>query len=71
VTDATSGIAGRRCRILIDGKAVPAEWDAEDKLLRWRPLAMPVKGRHEVTVEAEDRVGNRTVRSGTFVIVSR
>ncbi len=71
VLDGTSGVAGRQCTIRIDGRLVPAEWDAESKVLRWRPLQPPSKGRHEVVVEAVDRVGNRTVRSGSFVIVSR
>jgi hypothetical protein len=71
VIDRTSGVAGRKCSIRVDGKAVPAEWDAESKVLRWRPLQVPAKGKHEVVVEAVDRVGNRTVRTGSFVIVSR
>lgn len=71
VLDRASGVAGRQCVIRVDGQAVPAEWDAESKVLRWRPLQVPVKGRHEVEVEAVDRVGNRTVRRGSFMIVSR
>jgi hypothetical protein len=48
---------------------VPTEWDARPAL-RWRPLAAPSAGRHEYSVEAVDRAGNRTVRTGTFVIAS-
>jgi len=71
VVDGQSGVAGRACTLAVDGMRVPAEWDAEARVLRWRPLAMPSVGRHEVRVEAVDRVGNRTVRSGAFVITSR
>lgn len=68
LVDRMSGIVARRCRIFVDGQRVPAEWDAEARVLRWRPRALPAVGRHEVRVEAEDRAGNRTVRSGTFTI---
>jgi hypothetical protein len=50
---------------------VPTEWDAEEKVLRWRPLTPPAPGTHRARLEVTDRAGNRTVRSGTFVIASR
>ena len=69
--DRTSGIAGRECFFAIDGVRVPTEWDPEAHLLRWRPRTAPTPGRHPYRVEAVDRAGNRTVRSGAFVIASR
>ncbi|MFM7231800.1 MAG: M23 family metallopeptidase [bacterium] len=71
VTEDVSGIAGRRCALRVDGEPVPVEWDAEHKLLRWRPLAPPAPGRHTAEFEAVDRAGHRTVRRTTFVVVSR
>jgi hypothetical protein len=55
----------------VDGARVPAEWDAEAGVLRWRPLARPAPGRHDVRIEAYDRAGHRAVRLGAFVIPSR
>jgi hypothetical protein len=71
VSDAVSGVAGRRCALRVDGVSVPVEWDAEQKVLRWRPLAPPAPGRHTAEFEAEDRAGHRTVRRTSFVVVSR
>jgi hypothetical protein len=71
VVDRASGVAARRSTLVVDGARVPTEWDAEAGVLRWRPLARPAPGRHEVRVEAFDRAGNRTVRRGVFVITSR
>ena len=68
--DRTSGIVGRKSMIFIDGERVPSEWDAEAKVLRWRPRTAPAPGRYTVRVEAEDRVGNRTVRSGSFTLLA-
>ncbi len=71
VSDRGSGVAAGRSSLFVDGARVPTEWDAEAGVLRWRPLVRPAPGRHEVRVEAFDRAGNRTVRSGVFVIPSR
>ena len=70
VIDRASGVAGSTSGFTVDGTRVPTEWDAEAGLLRWRPLVAPAAGRHEYSVEAVDRAGNRTVRTGTFVIAS-
>ena len=69
--DAASGVAGRASAFTVDGARVPTEWDAEQHVLRWRPLAAPAVGRHHYQLEVQDRVGNRTVRTGAFVIASR
>lgn len=71
VTENVSGIAVRRCALRVDGVPVPVEWDAEHKVLRWRPLVPPAAGRHTAEFEAVDRAGHRTVRRTTFVVVSR
>jgi hypothetical protein len=69
--DATSGIVGRLSGFTVDDVKVPTEWDAEEKLLRWRPRTPPAPGTHRYRLEVVDRVGNRAVRIGTFVIASR
>jgi hypothetical protein len=71
VGDAASGVHGRRSAFTVDGVRVPTEWDAEEKVLRWRPLTPPAPGTHRYRLEVTDRAGNHTVRSGTFVIASR
>jgi hypothetical protein len=71
VVDRASGVSGHESAFRVDGVRVPTEWDAEAGLLRWRPHVAPAPGRHAYTVEARDRAGNRTVRSGVFVITSR
>ncbi len=70
LADRLSGIVARKCLIFVDEQRVPAEWDSEAHVLRWRPRVPPAPGRHTVRVEAEDRVGNRTVRAGSFVILA-
>jgi len=69
--DRLSGVVADASAFTVDGKRVPTEYDAEEHVLRWRPLAMPRAGRHAWRLEVEDHAGNRTVRSGTFVIASR
>jgi hypothetical protein len=70
VRDAASGILARSSAFTVDDARVPTEWDAEEGVLRWRPLVPPAPGTHRYRLEVTDRVGNRTVRSGTFVIAS-
>lgn len=70
VRDAASGIRGRESAFTVDGARVPTEWDAEEGVLRWRPRVAPTPGTHRWRLEVTDRVGNRAVRSGTFVIAS-
>ncbi len=69
--DAASGILGRASGFTVDDVKVPTEWDAEEKVLRWRPRTPPAPGTHRYRLEVRDRAGNRTVRGGTFVIASR
>lgn len=68
--DRTSGIAGSATVLRVDGQRVPTEWDSEKHVLRWRPLQPPAPGLHQVRVDAVDRAGNHTVRTGSFVIAS-
>jgi hypothetical protein len=68
ITEKGSGMNGRASYMVVDGKKVAAEWDPEADVLRWRPLAPPTKGAHKYDVVVEDRAGNQSVRSGTFVL---
>ena len=69
--DEMSGVAGDSSAFEIDGTRVPTEWDAEEHVLRWRPRRAPAAGTHRWRLQVLDHAGNRTVRSGTFVIGSR
>jgi hypothetical protein len=68
ITEKGSGVNARASYIVVDGKKVAAEWDPEADVLRWRPLARPAKGAHKYDVVVEDRAGNASIRSGTFVL---
>lgn len=70
VSDALSGIEARETRFIVDGKAVPSEWDPEEHQLRWRPRKAPANGRHSYEVVATDRAGLVTRTRGTFVLDS-
>jgi hypothetical protein len=69
--DRLSGIDGHNSFLSVDGSRVPTEWDPEGRVLRWRPRVAPAPGRHAVRVEVVDHAGNRTVKSGAFVLTSR
>ena len=71
VVDRTSGVDGRRSGFSVDGARVPTEWDPEMQALRWRPLHAPRAGTHHYQLEVVDHAGNRTARSGAFVIASQ
>jgi hypothetical protein len=71
VKDEMSGVMSDSSGYEIDGKRVPTEFDAEVGVLRWRPRVPPAAGTHKFRVTVRDHAGNRTVRSGTFVIGSR
>jgi hypothetical protein len=62
ITDHGAGLAPADQSIFIDGRRVPAEYDPEASRLNWYPRAWPRAGRHEVRIEAVDRLGNRSVR---------
>jgi hypothetical protein len=69
--DAMSGVAGDASGFEVDGRRMPTEWDAEEHVLRWRPRTVPAAGSHRYRLSVVDHAGNRTVRTGTFVIASR
>jgi len=71
VKDEMSGVSAAASAFVVDGTRVPTEFDAEMGVLRWRPRVPPAAGLHAYRVEVTDHAGNRTVRSGTFVIVSK
>ncbi len=66
--DDGSGIDGRESRFVVDGRAVPTEWDAEEGVLRWKPTRPPAPGAHRFEVIAVDRAGNRRRATGRFVL---
>ncbi len=70
LSDGGSGIEGRESRFVVDGVAVPSEYDSEEGQLRWRPLVSPAPGRHTYEVTVTDRAGLRTMKRGSFVLDS-
>ncbi len=67
LSDAGSGIEARACRFTVDGRRAPSEWDAEENVLRWRPLRGPAPGKHTYEIVAADRAGNVRRLAGSFV----
>jgi len=61
IRDGGAGLAPADQSIFVDGRRVPAEYDPEASRLTWYPRAWPAAGRHEVRIEAVDRLGNRSV----------
>src|SRR5688572_13486031 len=59
VSDPGSGLVAAEQRVLLDGRAVPAEYDSEAGRLTWRPRAPLAPGAHAIVVEAVDALGNR------------
>ncbi|HEY2956256.1 MAG TPA: M23 family metallopeptidase [Candidatus Eisenbacteria bacterium] len=68
LTEEGSGVDPRGSAFEVDDVRVPSEWDAEQDVLRWRPLHAPAAGVHRFTVVATDRAGNVARRAGTFVL---
>jgi hypothetical protein len=68
LADRGSGVEARASWFVVDGARVPSEWDAEQGILRWRPLVPPERGGHRYTVVAGDRAGNVARSGGTFVL---
>jgi len=59
VSDPGSGLVAAEQRVRLDGRAMPAEYDAEAGRLTWRPRAPIAPGAHAIVVEAIDMLGNR------------
>lgn len=68
LTEEGSGVNARATWFEVDGRRVPSEWDAEERILRWRPPRAPAKGGHRFTVVATDRAGNERRVAGRFVM---
>lgn len=66
--DDGSGIDPRASAFEVGGRRVPSEWDAEERVLRWRPLDRPNAGSHPYRVVAVDRAGNTARAEGSFVL---
>jgi hypothetical protein len=68
VVEAGSGVDRRASWFEVDGRRMPAEWDDEAGVLRWRPARRPVAGTHRYTVVVSDRAGNQRRASGSFTL---
>ena len=68
VREEGSGVDPRASWIEVDGRKMPAEWDGEQEVLRWRPLRAPKPGPHRYTVVVRDRAGNERRAAGRFVM---
>ena len=68
VEEEGSGVDARASRLLVDGRRVPAEWDAVVGTLRWRPTRRPASGSHDVVAVVVDRAGNTRRRHASFVL---
>jgi hypothetical protein len=68
LTEQGSGVDARACRLVVDGRRVPSEWDSEEGVLRWRPRRRPAAGVHRYTLVAIDRAGNQRRAAGRFTL---
>jgi hypothetical protein len=68
LTELGSGIDPRATRFEVDGKPVPSEWDAEERVLRWRPRRPPARGVHHYVVVACDRAQNERRLTARFTL---
>ncbi len=66
VAEAGSGVDRRGSWFEMDGRRMPAEWDDEAGVLRWRPLRPPGSGAHRYEAVVRDRAGNERRASGRF-----
>ena len=70
VTEEGSGVDARASWFEVDGARVPTEWDPEVGRLRWRPAVPPKAGKHQVSVIATDRAGNRSRADSTIRVAA-
>jgi len=68
VTDSTSGIIAEGLAMKLDGKVLPAEWDAPMRRFIFHPWWNIPPGKHNLEITAVDRVGNRSVQSVAFQV---
>jgi len=68
VVERGSGVDPALSVFVVDGVAVPSEWDLDAQVLRWRPRTPPARGAHRFTVIVFDHAGNRAQASGRFVL---
>ena len=68
VRDAGAGFREDDLTFIIDGKAVPSEWDPDAGDLRYTPRKALAPGRHELIAEAKDRAGLVTRRERTLTV---
>lgn len=68
VREEGSGVDARGSWFEVDGRRVPAEWDGDQGILRWRPARPPRRGEHRYVVVARDRAGNERRLAGRFAM---
>jgi hypothetical protein len=66
VVDDGVGLEWRNISMTLDGRSVIAEWDPESERLTGYLRSPLPTGRHELVVEAADRVGNRARKELRF-----
>jgi hypothetical protein len=66
VVERGSGLDSRAAYFEVDGRRVPTEWDAEERILRWRPARRPAAGSHRLRIVATDKAGNRAETTVRF-----
>src|SRR5262249_33009816 len=67
VPDDGSGLGDDSMTAEIDGVAAIPEWDPESGRVRLLPTVKPGPGTHQLTVRAQDRVGNQASQTWEFV----
>lgn len=66
IRDRGAGVGWSTLSLLVDGKPVVAEWDADAATLRAYIRQDLSAGTHTVTVRAADRVGNMKIARETI-----
>ncbi len=70
--DDLSGIGAEKdFRLLLDGEFCIAEWDPEDKQIRYEVEGPLPEGTHKLDFRIRDRAGNESLRSANFTVVGR
>jgi hypothetical protein len=68
VRDHGAGFREDDLTFIIDGKAVPSEWDPDAGDLRYTPRKPLTPGQHVLIAEAKDRAGLVTRRERTLTV---
>lgn len=68
VNDPISGVVYQGIQVKLDGRKVPAEFDAPRREIKYQPLAPPAPGEHEFELKIVDRMGNEVKKKVTFKV---